>query len=80
MLHIRYPGHYLGIAVTRIADVAQCISFSTYNDYYALLEIKSLSGHIHMYKMENKLMPGQLMLQRNCLWDTVTINWENVQI
>ena len=33
-----------------------------------------------MYKMENKLMPGQLTLQRNCLWDTVTIDWENVQI
>ena len=25
-------------------------------------------------------MPGQLMLQKHCLWDTVTINWENVQI
>ena len=33
-----------------------------------------------MYKMENKLMPGQLTLQRNWLWDTVTIDWENVQI
>ena len=25
-------------------------------------------------------MPGQLTLQKHCLWDTVTINWENVQI
>ena len=25
-------------------------------------------------------MPGQLTLQRNWLWDTVTIDWENVQI
>ena len=33
-----------------------------------------------MYKMENKLMSGQLTLQRNWLWDTVTIDWENVQI
>ena len=32
-----------------------------------------------MYKMENKLMPGQFTLQRNWLWDTVTIYWENVQ-
>ena len=33
-----------------------------------------------MYKMENKLMAGQLTLQRHCLWDIGTINWENVQI
>ena len=25
-------------------------------------------------------MPDQLTLQKHCLWDTVTINWENVQI
>ena len=33
-----------------------------------------------MYKMENKLLQGQLMLQKHYLWDTETINWENVQI
>ena len=54
--------------------------FLYHDDYYAPLKIKLLSGHIHMYKMENRLMPGQLTLQRNCLWDTVTIDWENVQI
>ena len=54
--------------------------FLYHDDYYAPLKIKSLSGHIHMYKMENKLLPGQVTLQRHCLWDTVTINWENVQI
>ena len=54
--------------------------FLYHDDFYAPLKIKSLSGHIHMYKMDNKLMPGQLTLQRNWLWDTVTIDWENVQI
>ena len=33
-----------------------------------------------MYKMENKLLPSQVTLQKHCLWDTVTINWDNVQI
>ena len=28
-----------------------------HDDYYAPVKIKSLSGHIHMYKMENKLLP-----------------------
>ena len=54
--------------------------FLYHDNFYAPLKIKSLSGHIHMYKMENKLMPGQLMIQKHCLWDTVAINWENVQI
>ena len=38
--------------------------FFLYHDDYAPLKIKSLSGHIHMHKMENKLMPGQLTLQK----------------
>ena len=33
-----------------------------------------------MYKMENKLLTSQVTLQKHCLWDTVTINWGNVQI
>ena len=67
----------------RIYKNSRCCTmyfFLYHDDYYAPLKIKSLSGHIHMYKMENKLMPGQLTLQKHCLWDTVTINWENVQI
>ena len=53
--------------------------FLYHDDYYAPLRIKSLSGHIHMYKMENKLLPSQVTLQKHCLWDIVTINWDNVQ-
>ena len=41
--------------------------FLYHDNYYAPLKIKSLSGHIHMYKMENKLLPGQLTLQKHCL-------------
>ena len=54
--------------------------FLYHDDFYAPLKIKSLSGHIHMYKMENKLLPSQVTLQKHFLWDTVTINWDNVQI
>ena len=54
--------------------------FLYHDDFYAPLQIKSLSGHMHMYKMENKLLPSQVTLQKHFLWDTVTINWDNVQI
>ena len=54
--------------------------FLYHDDYYAPLQIKSLSGHIHMYKMENKLLPSQVTLQKHFLWNTVTINWDNVLI
>ena len=33
-----------------------------------------------MYKMENKLLPSQVTLQKHFLWDTFTINWDNAQI
>ena len=33
-----------------------------------------------MYKMENQPLPSQVTLQKHCLWDTVTINWGDVQI
>ena len=33
-----------------------------------------------MYKMENKLQPDQLTIQKHCLQDTLIINWDNVQI
>ena len=32
--------------------------FLYHDDYYVLLRIKSLSGHMHMYIMENKLLPS----------------------
>ena len=51
-----------------------------YDDYMPLYKIKTLSGHIHMYKMENWLLPSQVTLQKHCLWDTVTIDWGEVQI
>ena len=54
--------------------------FLYHDNYYAPLKIKSLLGHIHIYKMENELLPNQVMLQKHCLWDTVTINWDNVKI
>ena len=54
--------------------------FLYHSDYYAPLRIKSLAGHMHMYKMENMLLPKQIILQRNYLWDTVTINWDDVCI
>ena len=50
--------------------------FLYHDDYYAPLQIKSLSGHIHMQKMENKLLPIQVTLH----YTTVLISWDNVQI
>ena len=49
--------------------------FLYHDDFYAPLQIKSLSGHIYMYKMENKLLLSQVTLQKHFLWDTVMMNW-----
>ena len=36
--------------------------FLYHDNFYAPLRIKSLSGHFHMYKMENQLLPSQMTL------------------
>ena len=79
MLFTKCSDHCHGTVDIKTVDAALCI-FLYHDDYYAPLWIKSLSGHIHMYKIENKLLPRQVTLQKHWLWDTVMINWENVQI
>ena len=80
MLLTKYLNHYLGTTDIKTVEAVQCtfscIIMITMHQY----RIKFLSRHIHMYKMENKLLPSQGdMLQKHYLWDTVTINGENCE-
>ena len=60
MLHIKFSDHYPGTADTKNSRCCTMYFFLYHDDYYGPLKIKSLSGHIHMYKMENKLLPSQV--------------------
>ena len=48
--------------------------------YYTPIKVKPLKGHLHMYQMENTLKPENVSLTHNYLWDTVTIEWNDVNV
>ena len=43
--------------------------------FYIPLKIKRLTGHMHMYCIENIIVPEKLSFHRHCLWDSYVVNW-----
>ena len=43
--------------------------------FYVPLKIKRLNGHMHMYHIENPIVPEKLSFDRHCLWDSYVVNW-----
>ena len=43
--------------------------------FYVPLKIKCLTGHMHMYRIENPIVPEKLSFHRHCLWDSYVANW-----
>ena len=52
-----------------------------YNSYfYVPLKIKCLTGHMHMYQIENPIAPEKLSFHHHCLWDSYVVNWGSVKL
>ena len=45
---------------------------------YILIKLCKTSGSIHLFKIKGTLKPGDIKLNRNCLWDTLEINWNKI--
>ena len=50
------------------------------DDRYAPIKIKHLKGHLHMYRIENSIDPGCLKITKFFLWDTLTIEWNELKL
>ena len=48
--------------------------------FYVPLKIKCLTGHMHMYRIENPIIPKKLSFHRHCLWDSYVVNWGNMKL
>ena len=48
--------------------------------FYAQLKIKRLTGHMHMYRIENTIAPDKLSFHRHCLWDSYVVNWDSMKL
>ena len=42
--------------------------------FYVPLKIKHLTGHMHMYRIENPIIPEKLSFHHHCLWDSYVVN------
>ena len=48
--------------------------------FYVPLKIKRLTGHMHMYHIENPIIPEKLSFHRHCLWDSYVVNWGSMKL
>ena len=46
--------------------------------FYAHAELKHLSCHMHMYKLENAITPEQMSYHKSFLWDTIHFEWHSM--
>ena len=51
--------------------------FSDVKQYIPVKLCKS-AGSIHLFQIYGKLNSGQIVLEKNCLWDMIRINWKEV--
>ena len=48
--------------------------------FYVPLKIKRLTGHMHMYRIENPIAPDRLSFHHHCLWDSYVVNWAAMKL
>ena len=48
--------------------------------FYIPLKIKCLTGHMHMYRIENPIAPEKLSFHHHCLWDSSVVNWGSMKL
>ena len=49
-------------------------------DNYTPIKVKTLRGHMHCYRIEGNRKDIVLTLNRHWIYDTVSINWNGVQV
>ena len=51
--------------------------FSDVRQYVPVKLCKS-AGSIHLFQLYGQLDPNQIILEKNCLWDMIKIDWKEV--
>ena len=45
---------------------------------YIPVKLCKLAGSIHLFQIYGQLSSDQIVLEKNCLWDMIRINWKEV--
>ena len=62
------------------SNAAKIMLFISDVQNYVPIKLCKNSGSIHLFKIKGTLKSKDIKLNRNCLWDTLEINWNNVTI
>ena len=64
----------------RFSNIVKVVLFISDVQKYILKKLCKTSGSIHLFKIKGTLKPGDIKLNRNYLWDTLEINWNEIML
>ena len=73
-------GHLTWLRGYKYSRACTLYIFLYNSHFYVPLKIKHLTGHMHMYRIENPIAPEKLSFHQNCLWDSYVVNWGSMKL
>ena len=64
----------------RFSNVGKIVLFFSDVQNYIPIKLCKTSGSIHLFRIKGTLKPRNIKLNRNYLWDTLEINWNDITI
>ena len=61
----------------RFSNIVKVVLFISDVQNYTPIKVCKTSGSIHLFKIKGTLKLGDIKLNRNYIWDTLEINWNN---
>ena len=60
----------------RFSNTCSLYLYVTLDSYYIPIKIKSTNGVLHKFKITSQITTDKLRLDKNFLWDSLSINWD----
>ena len=61
-------------------NVVKIMIFISDVQYYVPIKLCKTAGHIHLFKIMEMLKPENIKLNQNYVWDTLEIDWKEVNV
>ena len=62
------------------SNAVKTMLFISDAQYYIPVKLCRTAGSIHLFKIAGKLMPDQIKLTQNVLWDVIELIWKEVNV
>ena len=64
----------------RFSNTVKIVLFISDVQHYIPIKLCKTSGSLHLFKITGTLTSEDIKLNRNCLWDTLEINWDKIKL